>query len=457
MSDTSKDRRKLFGTDGIRGRANEEPMTPEIALQLGRAVAHVFKSQHERPRIVIGKDTRLSNYMFETALQAGICSMGVDAVQLGVLPTPGIAFMTTGMRADAGVVISASHNPYYDNGIKFFAADGFKLPDSVELEIERLIEGGHLDDHRAVGKDVGRAYRIHDAGGRYSVYLKSTLPKELSLNGMKLVIDCGHGAAYRVAPEVLYELGAEIVALGVDPNGTNINESAGALHPEHMARAVSEHGADLGIALDGDADRLILCDESGAVVDGDAVLALLARDMMARQQLNGGTVVATVMSNLGLERAVASFGAKLIRTKVGDRYVVAEMRRGSYNLGGEQSGHVVMADHTTTGDGLLTALQVIRVMLEQELPLSRLTKVMTRVPQVLLGLEVTRKVPFEEMPEVSAEIARVRTELGQAGRVLVRYSGTENKCRVMIEGDSKDRIDVYAHGIVDRVRKQIGA
>ncbi len=454
MSDSNA--RKLFGTDGIRGRANEHPMTPEVALQLGRAVAHVFKGQHPRPRIVIGKDTRLSNYMFETALQAGICSMGVDAVQLGVLPTPGIAFTTTGMRADAGVVISASHNAYDDNGIKFFAADGYKLPDSVELEIERLIEGGQLDQYRAMGRDVGRAYRIEDAAGRYAVFLKSTLPRNLHLNGLKVVVDCANGAAYRVAPEVLYELGAEVISVGCDPDGTNINEGVGALHPENMAAKVREVGADLGIALDGDADRVILCDETGAVVDGDHILAILARDMMARQSLKHGTVVATVMSNLGLERALDSFGARLERTDVGDRYVVERMREGGFNLGGEQSGHLLLLDHTTTGDGLVSALQVLRVMLEQQIPLSRLAKAMRPVPQVLRNLRVSKKPPIDSLDRSSRIIDQVTRELGKDGRVLVRYSGTEQKCRVMIEGDSEGRICELADGIVEALEAEIG-
>lgn len=455
MTGEPKTMRKLFGTDGIRGRANEHPMTPETALQLGRAIAHVFKGQHPRPRIVIGKDTRLSNYMFETALQAGICSMGVDAVQLGVLPTPGIAFMTTGMRADAGVVISASHNPYDDNGIKFFAADGFKLPDAVEAQLEGLIGDGSLDRHRAHGADIGRAYRIEDAVGRYCVFLKSTFPRELSLSGLKIVVDCAHGAAYRVAPEVLYELGAEVIELGTKPNGTNINDGVGALHPRHVARAVLEHDADLGIALDGDADRVLLCDENGGVVDGDAIMAILARDMMARQTLAHGTVVGTVMSNLGFQRALESFGVKLVRTDVGDRYVVERMRQGGYNLGGEQSGHVILLDHTTTGDGLVTALAAMAIQIRRDIPLSRLAKVVQPVPQVLRNVEVARKPPLAEVPALAAAIERVEQELGDAGRVLVRYSGTERKCRVMLEGDSEDRIDQLAADLVAVVEAEL--
>ena len=449
--------RRLFGTDGIRGRANVHPLTPEVALQLGRAVAHVFKGRSPRPRIVIGKDTRLSNYMFETALQAGICSMGVDAVQLGVLPTPGIAFMTTGLRADAGVVISASHNPFTDNGIKFFAGDGFKLPDETELKLEELLDLGDLDTYGVTGADVGRAYRLDDAVGRYCVSLKETLPRQLNLSGLKVVVDCGHGAAYRVAPDLFYELGADVVAIGCEPNGVNINEAAGALHPEQVAKAVLEHGADIGVALDGDADRIIVCDERGTIIDGDQILAILARDLMARQMLKRGTVVATVMSNLGLELALQAFGARLERTQVGDRYVVARMRAEGYSLGGEQSGHIVMLDHSTTGDGLLSALQLMRIMREQDMVLSRLAKVMTRLPQVLKNLPIARKPSLETLPVVSKEIERVRTELGTRGRVLVRYSGTEPTCRVMLEGECPDRLEVYASGIADRIDRVIGA
>lgn len=448
--------RQLFGTDGIRGQANVHPMTPEVALQLGRAVAHVFRGQHPHPRIVIGKDTRLSNYMFETAIQAGICSMGVDAVQLGVLPTPGIAFMASGMRADAGVVISASHNPYDDNGIKFFAADGFKLPDDVEAQIERLIEGGQLDAHRALGRDIGRAYRIHDAGGRYSVYLKSTFPRDLSLTGMKLVVDCGNGAAYRVAPDLFYELGAEVSALGVTPDGTNINEDCGALHPERMAAAVRECGADVGIALDGDADRVYLSDENGEILDGDAILGILADHMARLGQLTGGTVVATVMSNLGLERALTARGLRLERTAVGDRYVVERMRAGGFVLGGEQSGHILMLDHSTTGDGLLTALQVLAIVARTGKPLSELRRIVEPVPQVLRGVKVVSKPTLESLPEVARAIASAETELGERGRVLVRYSGTENKCRVMLEGDDDDRISAMADDIVGAIERAIG-
>lgn len=449
--------RRLFGTDGIRGRANDFPMTPEVALQLGRAVAHIFKRGDSRPRIVIGKDTRLSNYMFETALQAGICSMGVDAVQLGVLPTPGIAFMTTGMRADAGVVISASHNAYDDNGIKFFAADGFKLPDDVEAQIEALVDSPQLFAHRAHGAAIGKAYRIQDAVGRYSVFLKSTFPRHLDLQGLRVVVDCANGAAYKVAPEVLYELGAEVIPLGTSPDGTNINEGSGALHPEVMAKKVREMRADVGIALDGDADRCILCDHEGKIVDGDRVLLMLARQMKADGRLRDDTVVATIMSNLGLERGLARIGARLERVGVGDRYVVERMRQGGFNLGGEQSGHLILTDHATTGDGLVAALQVLALMAETGAPLQTLAAGFEPVPQVLMGLRVAEKPPLESLPTVAAAIHEAERALGGAGRVVVRYSGTEPKCRVMIEGDDALAIDTLAKGIVKAIRAEIGA
>lgn len=449
--------RKLFGTDGIRGRANEHPMTPEIAMQLGMAIARIFKGDGRQPKVVIGKDTRISNYMFETAIQAGLCSMGVDAVQLGVLPTPAIAFMTTGMRAHAGVVISASHNSYEDNGIKFFAADGFKLPDRVEAEIEALVTAGDFDAHRAGGADVGKAYRIEDAVGRYCVYLKGSFPRRLTLAGLKVVVDCAHGAAYRVAPEVLYELGADVVSIGTEPNGRNINDGVGAVYPEQLARRVTEESADLGIALDGDADRCILVDADGGVVDGDAILAMLAKSMMAEGRLARSTVAATVMSNLGLERALSRFGAKLIRTAVGDRHVVERMRADGLNLGGEQSGHLVLLDHGTTGDGMLSALQVLAMMVQTGRPLSELASIMERAPQVLKGVMVTAKPAIDSLPTVREAIASAEAQLGERGRVLVRYSGTEPKCRVMLEGDDADEIARLAEDICGEVQQVIGA
>jgi phosphoglucosamine mutase len=421
-------------------------MTPEMALALGRAVAHLFGRGGRRGRVVIGKDTRLSGYMFESALSSGLCSMGADVMQCGPLPTPGIAFITASMRADAGVVISASHNPYQDNGIKIFARDGFKLPDDVEAEIERLMmPGGLARDGGAV--DVGKARRIDDAVGRYVVFLKAVFPREHTLDGIKVVVDCANGAAYKVAPAVLSELGADVVALSAKPDGKNINKNCGALHPEHMCKAVRTHGAQLGLALDGDADRVILSDERGQVVDGDALMAMLARRMIKAGTLRGQTVVATVMSNLGLERSLAQVGAKLVRTQVGDRYVVEEMRRAGYNFGGEQSGHLVFLDYMTTGDGMVAALQALAAMVEEGRPLSELCAGMTRYPQVLVNVKVREKKPLEALGGVAALISRVEQTLGEEGRVLVRYSGTEPKARVMVEGPDAQAIQGYADDI----------
>ncbi len=448
--------RKLFGTDGVRGVANVEPMTPETALRLGMAIAAMFRTHAgaslgspggRHGRIVIGKDTRLSGYMFETALEAGIVSMGADVWICGPLPTPGIAFITSSMRADAGVVISASHNPYQDNGIKIFARDGFKLPDDVELEIERLMASDELARLRPGAADIGKANRIEDAVGRYVVFIKNTFPRHLTLDGVKIVVDCAHGAAYRVAPAVFAELGANVIPLGVEPDGKNINEGAGALHPEKMCEAVKAHGAQLGVALDGDADRVIICEEHRRIVDGHATRAPCGTAMLKKGTLRNKGVVGTVMSNLGLERALAAQGGKLIRTQVGDRYVVEEMRRGSYNFGGEQSGHLVFLDHVTTGDGVVAALAVLAIMLDEGRPLSELAHVMERSPQVLVNVKVARKKPLDGLPDVLGLIARIEKELGADGRVLVRYSGTEPKVRVMIEGPDEKRISTYANEI----------
>jgi phosphoglucosamine mutase len=375
-------RRRLFGTDGVRGTANVHPMTAETALLLGRAVAHVFHRRgDERRRIIIGKDTRLSGYMFEDALAAGICSMGVDVIQVGPMPTPGMAFLTADMRCDAGVMISASHNPYQDNGIKFFSRDGFKLPDEIEDRIEDLVTSDDLDAVRASPDDIGRARRIEDAEGRYVVFLKKTFPIDLTLDGLRIVLDCANGAGYKVGPTVLEELGAEVFKVGVDPNGRNINDGVGSLYPERVAAKVREVRADVGIALDGDADRCLMVCEKGNVVDGDALIALCARDLVDRGSLRGGGVVATVMSNLGLEKALGSLGVELVRTQVGDRYVVEAMRAGGYNLGGEQSGHIVFLDHNTTGDGLITALQALAVMKRKGRFLSELVSDFVRFPR----------------------------------------------------------------------------
>ena len=450
------DGRKLFGTDGVRGIANVEPMTSETALRLGRALAYVCKRSPRRHKILIGKDTRLSGYMLETAMASGICSMGVDVLLVGPLPTPGIAFLTRSLRADAGVVISASHNAFQDNGIKLFGPSGFKLPDELETEIERLVLGDSIDQLRPTATEIGKAFRVDDAVGRYNVFAKATFPRTLTLDGLTVAIDCGHGAGYKVAPEVLEELGARVVALGVDPDGTNINRDAGALHPEALQAAVRESGAQLGIALDGDADRCILVDETGAVVDGDEVMAMLAARMHDHGELAHATLVGTVMSNLGLHVAMRERGIDVMTTPVGDRYVVEEMVRGGYNLGGEQSGHIVFLDLNTTGDGLITALSVLALLVETGTPLSAHRRVMTRFPQVLLNLRVHAKPDLRTVPAVAAVIAQAEDELGDRGRVLVRYSGTEPLLRVMLEGERESRIRELAEAIVEAARAVIG-
>ncbi|MBL6975792.1 MAG: phosphoglucosamine mutase [Deltaproteobacteria bacterium] len=445
--------RKLFGTDGVRGVANVHPMTPELAMALGRAVATAFPAGDGRTRIVIGKDTRLSGYMFETALAAGVCSMGADVLLVGPLPTPGIAYMTVGMRADAGAVISASHNPFEDNGIKFFGGDGFKLPDEVEERVEALVLDPDKLPPAAAGRDFGRAYRLKDAAGRYLVSLKSTFPREFSLDGLRIAVDCANGAGYRVAPMVFEELGADVVPLSADPDGTNINENCGALHPEIMARKVKEMRCDVGLALDGDADRCILCDERGEIVDGDCILTLCAGWMKAQGCLKGDAVVGTIMSNLGLQVALERLGLSLIRTDVGDRYVVEEMLRGDYNLGGEQSGHILFLDHATTGDGILSCLRVLEVMKDTGKSLSTLSSAFDRYPQVLLGAKVIDKPPVESLENTQVAIRRIEKALGDKGRVNVRYSGTSAKIRVMVEGEDEGRVRTLAEEILEAVAK----
>ncbi len=448
--------KQLFGTDGVRGIANMHPMTTEMAMQLGRAAAYVFKHDDRRSRIVIGKDTRLSGYMIENALAAGICSMGVDVLLVGPLPTPGIAFITSSMRADAGVVISASHNPYQDNGIKFFARDGFKLPDELELQIEDLIFSDRMNSLRPTAEDVGKAFRVNDAIGRYIVFLKHTFPRELDLTGLKIVLDCAHGAAYRVAPAVLEELGATVFAYGIQPDGTNINAGCGSTHPEVISAAVREHGADLGIALDGDADRCIFVDEHGNEVDGDHIMAICSIDMIKRDALPQNTVVGTVMSNLGLDIALRQAGGRVVKTDVGDRYVVEEMRRGGYRFGGEQSGHMVFFDHNTTGDGIISALQVLAILQKSGKPLSELASVMTALPQVLVNVRVNERRNIDELPEIGKLIEKVESRLGDSGRVLIRYSGTEPLMRIMLEGQDQGEITGMADEIAQLVKSLIG-
>ena len=449
--------RRLFGTDGVRGVANVAPMTPEMALRLGRAITFVAgRGKNRQVRVVIGKDTRLSGYMFETALASGICAMGGRVMLCGPVPTPAVANITQSMRADAGVVISASHNPYQDNGIKIFGPDGFKLPDGEEQEIERLLGSHELDEAPVTGAAIGRAVKIEDARGRYVVFCKNTFPSRLSLDGMKMVVDAAHGAAYVVAPAVFGELGADVHALGIKPNGKNINHNAGALHPEHMASEVVRRGAAIGIALDGDADRVIMVDEKGQVVDGDVVMALCAQRLLRLGRLPKNTVVTTVMSNLGLERAMHARKGKVIRTNVGDRYVVEAMRAGGYSFGGEQSGHLIFLDHATTGDGIVAALQVLAIMLEEGKPLSELAgEAMERVPQVLENATFVSRMPLESMKVMRLTVDRIEKVMGARGRVLVRWSGTEPKLRVMVEGEDQLVIATYAQEILAAAKKDL--
>lgn len=448
-------KQRLFGTDGLRGQGNIFPMTPEIALRLGLAAGQYFRNGSKRHRVVIGKDTRLSGYVFETALTSGLCANGMDVFLVGPMPTPAISFLTRNMRADLGVVISASHNPFMDNGIKFFDRDGFKLPDEVEDEISDLV----LDDKTRwdypPAEDVGRAHRINDARGRYIVYLKNSFSPRLTLDGMKIVLDCAHGAAYGVAPDVLEELGAEVIPVGVSPDGLNINRKCGSLYPEVIARMTAEEGADMGIALDGDADRLIVCDEKGRILDGDQIMALCALELMEKGRLPGNTLVATVMSNMALELFMKDNGGRLLRTDVGDRYVVEAMRREGCMLGGEQSGHLIFMDHSTTGDGLLAALQLLRIMRERERPLSELAGLLEPFPQVLRNVHVKRKIPFDQAPEVQEAVRRVETALKGKGRVLLRYSGTEAVCRVMVEGPDAGEVELYTEDIVKACEKHL--
>ncbi|MFQ5508601.1 MAG: phosphoglucosamine mutase [Leptospirillia bacterium] len=448
--------RKLFGTDGIRGTANIDPMTSEMALKLGRAVAHLFKNGEGRHKIVIGKDTRLSGYMIETALTSGICSMGVDVNLVGPMPTPAISVITKSLRADAGVVISASHNSYEDNGIKFFSRDGLKLPDEMEREIERLISSGEIDTIRPTATDIGKSTIIEDARGRYVEYVKASLPKGFDLSGLKVVVDCAHGAAYKVSPMVFRELGAEVIPLGIEPDGTNINANCGSLYPEAMQRAVIEHGAHLGIAHDGDADRVLFSDEAGNLVNGDQVMGLCAVELKKDGNLARDTLVTTVMSNLGLELAMREHGITMLRTQVGDRYVLEEMLANGYNFGGEQSGHIIFLDHNVTGDGLITALQVAYFMRREQKPLSEMAAVMTSLPQVLLGGRVDHRIDLETTPEVVNLRQQIEKELGDAGRMVLRYSGTEPLVRVMLEGTDQDRIEHLARQMLDTILEKAG-
>lgn len=448
--------RQYFGTDGLRGTANVHPMTCEVALALGRAVAHQAKHGDHRHRIVIGKDTRLSGYMIEMAFASGVCSMGVDALLLGPLPTPAVAFITRNMRADAGVMISASHNPFEDNGVKIFARDGFKLPDQKELELEAFMTCGSVEAIRPTKHEVGKAFRIDDALGRYIVQLKSAVPSHIDLEGLKVVVDCANGAAYKVAPMVLEELGADVIAIGNTPSGRNINEGCGALYPERLAELVTQNGADLGVALDGDADRLVVVDHLGDVVHGDCLLALTAQSMMQDGTLRGNTMVTTIMSNLALDKAVEGFGGKVVRTQVGDRYVVEAMRKGGFRFGGEQSGHLVYLDHASTGDGMVGALKLMTMMKQNGKTLRDLKMVFDPFPQSLVSIPVRLKTPIGQLTGVSKLIAQVEAQLGKNGRVMVRYSGTEPKARVLVEGPDQGQVTSFANEIAEAMRSVLG-
>ncbi|HEX9191182.1 MAG TPA: phosphoglucosamine mutase [Candidatus Deferrimicrobiaceae bacterium] len=445
--------RRLFGTDGVRGVANTEPMTVETALALGQAVAHLFRNGSGRHKIVIGKDTRLSGYMFETALSAGICAMGGDVLLVGPMPTPGIAFLTHSMRADAGVVISASHNPYPDNGIKFFGRDGYKLPDEVESRIEGLMFGEHLKENRPPSPEIGKAHRIDDATGRYIVYLKGTFPSHLSLDGLRIVVDCANGAAYRIAPQVFAELGAEVIPIGVTPNGLNINDQCGSLYPEVVSARVKESRADLGISLDGDADRVILVDQTGEVLDGDRIMAVCAEELARKKKLARGTLVATVMSNIGLELYLKERKIRLVRAPVGDRYVVEMMRKGGYNFGGEQSGHMVFLDHATTGDGVLAALQVLAVMVESGKKASEVGCGLVPFPQILQNIRMKQRLPLESMKEFRKAQSEYEKVLGTRGRIVVRYSGTEPLLRIMVEGENRQEVEAIVKSLAEKARE----
>lgn len=451
--------RKLFGTDGIRGIANVEPLTAEMTVNLGRAAAYFFKKKKNKighHRIIIGKDTRLSGYMFEGALTAGICSMGVDVLIVGPMPTPAIAFLTRSFRADAGVVISASHNPFEDNGIKFFSEDGFKLPDDYELEIERLIYSGELDNLRPTGEGLGKAFRIDDAEGRYIEFVKNSIPKGLDFEGLKVVVDCANGAAYKITPTVLRELGADIITIGDKPDGVNINLKCGSLHPETLQRLVKEHNAHIGLAHDGDADRLIMVDEKGELVDGDKVLAMCAIEFKMSGRLSHDTLVATVMSNFGLDIALKDAGIRVVRTQVGDRYVMEEMIKNNYNLGGEQSGHVIFLDYNTTGDGLITALQALTLMKKSGKRLSELASCMKTFPQKLVNIKVREKKPLDTLHDFNKVIRESEKKLEGRGRIVVRYSGTETLLRIMVEGETHEEIVQIIETVSDAVNKYIG-
>jgi phosphoglucosamine mutase len=455
--------RKLFGTDGVRGIANIEPVTAETALKLGRAAAHVFgtagNSHHlaDRRKIVIGKDTRLSGYMLENAMVAGITSLGVDVLIIGPLPTPGVAYITRSLRADAGIVLSASHNPYEDNGIKFFRHDGYKLDDDVEKRIEDIVFSGEIENIRPTATRIGKAFRIDDALGRYVEFAKQSFPRGRTLDALRIAVDCANGAAYKSTPCILRELGADVHVVNNAPNGTNINANCGSTHPSEIQKAVKESQAHIGITHDGDADRVLLCDEHGELVDGDEIMAIAALDFLKKGRLVENTLVATVMSNFGLDETLAAEAGKVIRTKVGDRYVIETMMREGLNVGGEQSGHMIFRDYATTGDGIVSALQILRIMIETGKPLSELKKVLKKYPQAQRNLKVREKPALETLGDVQRLLKETEQHLNGRGRVLLRYSGTEPKIRLLIEGSDELVINGQADRIATAIQDSIGA
>ena len=463
MNKQTNNEKKLFGTDGVRGIANVEPVTAETALKLGRAAAHVFKTRSPeaksrgRHKIVVGKDTRLSGYMLENAIASGILSMGVDVILIGPLPTPGVAYIVRSLRADAGIVLTASHNAYDDNGIKFFRDDGYKLDDKIEQEIEELVFSGKIDDIRPTASAVGKAYRIDDALGRYIEFAKSSFPKGMTLEKMRIVVDVANGAAYKSTPCVLRELGAEVFVYNNSPDGTNINLACGSTHPEGLRKDVIEHRAHVGLAHDGDADRVIMCDENSQLVDGDFIMAITALDALKRNELAKKTLVATVQSNMGLDHCIKQAGGKVIRTAVGDKNVIDKMLEEDLNIGGEQSGHMIFRDYTTTGDGLISALQVLRIMKSTGRTMSQLCRCMQLFPQVNINVRVKNKTPLDTFPDVIDLIKKTEEKLGDNGRLLVRYSGTEPLCRILLEGQDGHQIEEFAKKIASRIQEKVGA
>lgn len=448
---------RLFGTDGIRGRINRFPITPENVLRVGMAAAKVLRKEHSRNMVIIGKDTRLSGYMIESALTSGICSMGMNVTLTGPIPTPGIAYLTKALRLDAGIVISASHNLFEDNGIKFFSSDGFKLHDELERKIEELVLDEGLGSKRPSGNDIGKAFRLEDAAGRYIEYVKATIPRGDTLEGLKVVVDCANGAAYKVTPLILRELGAEVIAINDEPDGTNINAGCGSLYMEGLCDVVRTHKADAGIAHDGDADRTLMCDENGDIIDGDRILGVWALQMKKEGRLKGSAVVSTVMSNLGLENYLAGHGITLLRTKVGDRFVAGKMLEGGYSLGGEPSGHIICLDRNTTGDGPITALNVLHIMRQKNAMLSRLVADIRLYPQVLINVPAEKKTDIKSNPEIMAAIKAAEKSLEGRGKVLVRPSGTEHTIRVMVESEDGRLAKKTAEGIARVIEKHMSA